>query len=110
MFVYISNEIMMESIFKNADKTAFTTLMNKSSLPEKSQPSFNSTGRNESVGWGSPHAQTAPLTMWKIESLFVLNSLFKLRMELLNNSIYQSVTLELFLKSHLCTHLFYSLL
>lgn len=40
---------------------------------------------------GSPQTHTAPMTMWKIEFLFVLNSPFNLKMKLPNNSIYLSI-------------------
>lgn len=63
-------------------------------------------GAEESLR-GQPGPQTAPQTMWKIESPLVLNYLFKLMMDFqIIPFTYQSFVVSFF-KRHLCTPLFY---
>lgn len=82
----------MKDIFKQIDKTALTTQRNKS-LKGKISPHYDVQchRKRRSSGGVSPRAETVPPTMWKIEFLFVLNSLFNLRMKFPNNSIYLSI-------------------
>lgn len=96
IFIYILNEIIMNDIFKQIDKTALTTQRN-TSLKAKIRPimMFSGTEREEVLAGGPLKLRQCPLTMWKIEFLFVLNSLFNLRMKLPNNSIYLSITFGL---------------